>query len=225
MRRIVCCARAASGHATAAPPSSADELAAHHSITSSARASSDGGTSRPSALAVLRFIDQLELGRLQYRQIGGLGALENAADVVARLMIHVKIGPVADQTARGDELPQPVHRWNGMARGQSGELFALAAEDRIGTYDERVGPLLGDHRKCGLEFLVAAGPDESDPQPHGPGSRLDVSYIRLGVRIAGIDEHSDDSHSGNKLVQQLEPLRNQRDGEDAHARNVFGRPA
>src|SRR5262249_56826627 len=31
------------------------ELAAFHSITSSARASSDGGTSRPSALAVLRF--------------------------------------------------------------------------------------------------------------------------------------------------------------------------
>src|SRR5262249_5612007 len=34
-----------------------DELAAaHHSITSSARASSDGGTSRSSALAVLRLI-------------------------------------------------------------------------------------------------------------------------------------------------------------------------
>src|SRR6516225_5612975 len=33
-----------------------DELAAVHSITSSARASSVGGTSRPSALAVLRLI-------------------------------------------------------------------------------------------------------------------------------------------------------------------------
>ena len=33
-----------------------DELAAPHSITSSARASSIGGTSRPSALAVLRLI-------------------------------------------------------------------------------------------------------------------------------------------------------------------------
>jgi hypothetical protein len=33
-----------------------DELAAPHSITSSARASSVGGTSRPSALAVLRLI-------------------------------------------------------------------------------------------------------------------------------------------------------------------------
>src|SRR5262245_45259221 len=33
-----------------------DELAASHSITSSARASSDGGTSRPRAFAVLRLI-------------------------------------------------------------------------------------------------------------------------------------------------------------------------
>src|SRR5262245_11749135 len=33
-----------------------DELSASHSITSSARASSVGGTSRPSALAVLRLI-------------------------------------------------------------------------------------------------------------------------------------------------------------------------
>src|SRR6476660_6208772 len=39
-----------------------DELAAlHHSITSSARASSACGTSRPSALAVLRLINNLNL--------------------------------------------------------------------------------------------------------------------------------------------------------------------
>src|SRR5262245_58757254 len=40
----------------AAPPSSVDELASLHSITSSARASKVGGTSRPSAFAVLRLI-------------------------------------------------------------------------------------------------------------------------------------------------------------------------
>ena len=51
-----CCARAASGHAAAAPPSSVMNSRRLHSITSSARASSDGGTSRPSDLAVLRLI-------------------------------------------------------------------------------------------------------------------------------------------------------------------------
>ena len=45
-----------------------DDLTAH-SITSSARASNVGGTIRPSALADLRLIDELEFGRLLHRNI------------------------------------------------------------------------------------------------------------------------------------------------------------
>ena len=41
-----------------------DERAPFHSITSSARASNDGGTSIPSALAVLRLIASLIFGRV-----------------------------------------------------------------------------------------------------------------------------------------------------------------
>src|SRR5215468_4481239 len=48
----VCCKRPCRSHAS----KQADERAPHHSITSSARASSVGGTSRPSALAVLRLM-------------------------------------------------------------------------------------------------------------------------------------------------------------------------
>jgi len=52
-----CCARAASGHAAAAQLRSVmKSRRAAHSITSSARASSVGGITRPSALAVLRLI-------------------------------------------------------------------------------------------------------------------------------------------------------------------------
>ena len=58
--RSPCCARAASGHA-AAPPSSVMNCAPLHSITSSARASRVGGTSRPSALAVLRLMTSSNL--------------------------------------------------------------------------------------------------------------------------------------------------------------------
>ena len=60
-----------------------------HSITSSARASSDGGTVRPSALAVLRLIDQLVLGRRLHRQVGRLLALEDAIDVAGRAPVLV----------------------------------------------------------------------------------------------------------------------------------------
>ena len=60
------------------------DIRAIYSITSSARASSDGGTVRPSALAVLRLITSSYLvGRL-YRQIGWLFAFENTINIVRR---------------------------------------------------------------------------------------------------------------------------------------------
>src|SRR2546429_4694182 len=57
-----------------------------YSITSSARTSNEGGTMRPSALAVFilitSYIDhQFEFGRLLYREIGRLGAFEDLIDV------------------------------------------------------------------------------------------------------------------------------------------------
>ena len=75
---------------------------ARYSITSSARASSVGGTVRPSALAVLRLIDQLVLRRRLHRKVGRLLALEDAIDVAGRAPVRVdEIGPVGDQAAAG----------------------------------------------------------------------------------------------------------------------------
>ena len=99
-----CCARAASGHAAAAPPSSVMNSRRSHSITSSARASSDGGTSRPSALAVLRLMTSSILGRRLHRQVGRLLALEDAIDVAGRAPVLVDaFRPIGDQAAVGDE--------------------------------------------------------------------------------------------------------------------------
>ena len=47
-------------------------------------ASSVGGTVEAERLGGLEVDDQLELGRLHDRQVGGLRALENAADVDRR---------------------------------------------------------------------------------------------------------------------------------------------
>jgi hypothetical protein len=46
------------------------EASGLQSITLSARASSVGGTSRPSAFAAFNLMDQLEFGRRLYRQVG-----------------------------------------------------------------------------------------------------------------------------------------------------------
>ena len=87
--RSGCCARAASGHGRRAAEQR-DELAPPHSITSSARASSDGGTIRPSILAVLRLITNSNLVGLYDRQVGGLRALEDAAGIDANLTIGIR---------------------------------------------------------------------------------------------------------------------------------------
>ena len=76
MRRIrsPCCARAAIGHAAAAPPSNVMN-SRRHSITSSARASSVGGTSRPSALAVFRLMTNSNLVDCKTGRSAGLAPL------------------------------------------------------------------------------------------------------------------------------------------------------
>ena len=58
-----------------------DKLAPPHSITSSARASSVGGTSRPSAFAVLRLMTSSNLVGCCDRQIGRLLALQDATHI------------------------------------------------------------------------------------------------------------------------------------------------
>ena len=60
-----------------------------HSITSSARASSVGGTSRPSAFAVLRLITSSYLVGALHRQVGRLLALEDAVDVAGGAAVLV----------------------------------------------------------------------------------------------------------------------------------------
>jgi len=72
-------------------------------ITSSARASTDGGTSRPSALVVLRVEDRFVPGRRLHRQVGRLLALEDTVDVASGLPQQVQqIGPIGDHPAALD---------------------------------------------------------------------------------------------------------------------------
>jgi hypothetical protein len=109
-------------------------------MTSSARTRIDGGTVRPSALAVLRFTTSSNFGRLLDGQIGRLGALKNPTDIDPNLAKHSgEARSVADQaTGRGEFAPL-IDRRNGMACRQRHDLLAPAEEKRIGTDNERAG--------------------------------------------------------------------------------------
>ena len=70
--------------------------------------------------------DQLELGRLHYRQIRWLGALENVPSVDARLAIGAsKACPIAHQAAGFHVIARIVNRRNGMACRQCNQPLTL----------------------------------------------------------------------------------------------------
>src|SRR5262249_5849082 len=71
-----------------------DELAPPHSITSSARASSVGGTSRPSALAVLRLMTSSKLVGSSTGRSEGLAPLRmRSTKVAARHCMSIRSTP------------------------------------------------------------------------------------------------------------------------------------
>src|SRR5215468_8346900 len=86
-------------------------LPSHHSITSSARASSVGGISRPSALAVLRLMTSSYLvGRL-YWQVARLLTPEDTVDVAGRAAELVEVVEVIrHQAAAHDVLAVSINR-------------------------------------------------------------------------------------------------------------------
>ena len=86
--RSPCCARAAGQPARRRAAEERDELAPLHSITSSARAST-GGTTRPSALAVLRLITSSNSSRLDDRQGGRVFHARLTPGVDTDLAIHL----------------------------------------------------------------------------------------------------------------------------------------
>src|SRR4030095_14478079 len=83
--------------------SRAPVLIAFYSITSSARASNVGGTSMPSALAVLRLIASSYLGGACTARSGSLLALEDTIDVAGCAAVRVDRTRSVGGQAIGDE--------------------------------------------------------------------------------------------------------------------------
>ena len=85
-----------------------------------------GGTASPSALAVLRLISEIILGRRLHRQVGGLLALEDAIDVSRRAPVLVdEIEPIGDQSAGCDKVPVGVDRGQLVPGRQRNDQIAM----------------------------------------------------------------------------------------------------
>src|SRR3981189_838687 len=81
---------------------------------------------------------QLELGRLQYRQLSRLGALQDASSVDSGLTIRIgNAGAVAHQAAERGELTPLINRRNPMECCERDKLVALAVKKGIAADEER----------------------------------------------------------------------------------------
>jgi len=78
--------------------------------------------------------DELEFGRLQHRQVSGLGAFEDAAGIDAGLTKGVcDVGSVTHQPAGFHRLTDRVSRGNPVARRQSSKLHAATDQEGIAS--------------------------------------------------------------------------------------------
>src|SRR5437660_534912 len=92
-------------------------------------ASSPGGKLRLNALAVLRLITKLKFGRLHDRQVRGLRALEDAANIDTSQPISLgDARSVAHQAASFGPVALEIDRRHPMVGRQRNDLYATVAD-------------------------------------------------------------------------------------------------
>ncbi len=181
---------------------------AAYSITSSARASSDGGTSRPSALAVLRLSTSLVLGRRLHRQVGRLLALEDAVDVAGRAPVLVDvIRPIGDQAAGGDEGAFEVDRGQLVPGRQRDDQIAMNAPPTRSAVTIR--PPFGERAKAATARSISPASRMltglTSTLSDGATAWMTPNWL-VPVALGGIPKDRRPRHARRDLLEQLQPF-------------------
>src|SRR5262245_17397008 len=101
---------------------------------------------------------QLELGRLQDRQLAGLCALEDAAGIDAGLAVRVlDAGAIAHQAPGSGVLAQRIYCRDAVVIGEGDDLLAPVGEQGIGNDEQGVGALLPERSERDVDVPVARG--------------------------------------------------------------------
>src|SRR5208283_3366249 len=87
--------------------------------------------------------DEIELGRLLDRDVGGLRSVENLVDKIAGAPEQVReICSIRHQSARFDEFPKTGHRRQPRGERQSVDANPVGVYERVGTDIKGVGAAL-----------------------------------------------------------------------------------
>src|SRR5215469_13824340 len=180
-------------------------------------------TNRPRGLEIDH---QLELGRLQDRQVGRLFALEHPARVDASLPIGIEqVCPVTHKAAGLDVSSPWVNGGYRMTCCQKDEQGGEACEKRVGPNQQPTGSLLDKAGKSPFNLTFGAGAQNQNLLAEGASCVLHLSGLGLGLCIARIYQHSNQRRNRYKFSKQLQSLyfefhAHHRDPGDVPARSV-----
>src|SRR6516165_5963292 len=180
-------------------------------------------TNRPRGLEIDH---QLELGRLQDRQVGRLFALEHPARVDASLPIGIEqVCPVTHKAAGLDVSSPWVNGGYRMTCCQKDEQGGEACEKRVGPNQQPTGSLLDKAGKSPFNLSFGAGAQNQNLLAEGASCVLHLFGLGLGLCIARIYQHSNQRRNRYKFSKQLQSLyfefhAHHRDPGDVPARSV-----
>src|SRR5262249_35118576 len=86
------------------------------------------------------------------------------------------------------------------------EESRLTPEKRISTHQERIGAFCNQCGEPRFEFALVRGVQNKEPLTESARRMLHVRQLRLGLRIAGIEQIGYEASGRHKLVQQFQPL-------------------
>src|SRR5262245_33633128 len=156
----------------------------------------------------LQVYDELEFGRLQYRQFGWLLTLEDSAGIATDLTTRLReVGSVAHQPAGFDKLTLCASRRNPVARHQDGKLHAAIDEETVPSEEEGIGTLVRKAGKDRIDVGDRRGVEDLDLQPDGTRGFPHLPQVGLRRRHIGGIEQDGEGHAGAAAAWPTPPDR------------------
>src|SRR5215471_21874079 len=150
--------------------------------------------------------DKLKLGRLHYRHVYRLGALEDATRINADLTKSIRqTRSVAYQPADFNALAHSIYRGYRVACCQLRQLDTTASEKRAGVDEEGTGSLPCEGREGCVNLTTVVGVDDLGLQSHCRCSSFHIFQRCLGNRcVSRTDEHRNTIGRGHQFTQEFQ---------------------
>jgi hypothetical protein len=124
----------------------------------------------------------LERGRLLYRKIGRVFALENSSRVDGQLTIcRTQARSLAHQAASHGEFATSKNRRDRVTRGQQHKLVAPNGKELVGLHNEPADVLIDDGRKRRVDLAVVAHVEYAHQLPDLVSGGLHARQLGAGL--------------------------------------------